>query len=112
MDHDDRLIRKSNTRIRLGEGGIVPVGDLVQENISEHIRSELDFAGYSGNVVSRHDRTQESRDMEDFNFGLRELFIGHGTIRGSKIPGACQNLANATAAANRLIISLHVGMQF
>src|SRR4029077_19898609 len=73
VDHDDRLIRKIYARINLGDGGIVPVADLAEKDVRQNIWRKLDFARYTRHVVSRHDRAQHSRNMQDFDFGLRQL---------------------------------------
>ena len=64
-----------------------------------------------GNVVCGHDRAQHGRDMQDLDFGLRQLLVGHGAVAGSELDGLAQNLADAAAAADGLVVDLHVRMQ-
>ena len=66
--------------------------------------SELDFARHTGNVVSGNHRTQNSGDVQNLHLGLRQLLIGHGAVAGAEVDGVGENLTDATAAANRLII--------
>ena len=48
--------------------------------------------------------------MENLYFGLRQLIIAHGAIAGSEVYGLGQNLADTAAAADGLIVELHIGM--
>ena len=44
-------------------------------------------------------------------FACAQLFVGHGDIAGSEIDRTVQDLANAAAAADRLVVDLHVRVQ-
>src|SRR5208282_248438 len=108
VDHDDRLVRKIDAGIGLRNGRVVPLLNLSEKNTCQSFGSELDFSADPRDVVGGHDRTQHSGDMQDLGLGLRQLFVGHGAIAGSEIDGAVQNLANAAAAADRLVVDLNI----
>ncbi len=49
MHYDDLLVRQLHAGIVLGDTGVVPVGDLAQKNVSEHVAAESEVA-HAGNI--------------------------------------------------------------
>jgi hypothetical protein len=108
MDDDDVFIGKFDSRIGFGQPRVVPLFDFFQEQISQHVRRELELASYTANVICRHVSTENSWDVKNFGGSLRNLFIGHGAITSAEINGAGLNLLDAAAAANGLIVDFDV----
>src|SRR5579864_2940611 len=48
--------------------------------------------------------------MKNLDLGLRELIIGHRSIRGAEIHGTFLNLLNAASRTNRLVVNLNSGV--
>jgi hypothetical protein len=110
VHHHDGFVGELDSRIVLGDGGVVPVGDLAQADVGDHLGAELQVPGDARHVVSRHHRAQHRGDVEDRDLGLAQLLVGHGTVAGAEIHRALQHLADAAAAADGLVVDGHVGM--
>src|SRR5262245_36332046 len=50
--------------------------------------------------------------MKDRHLRLRELLVGHRSIRGAEVDGTFQHLSDAAAAPDRLIVYLCVRLPF
>src|SRR5258706_3541825 len=48
--------------------------------------------------------------MQDRGLGLTELLVGHGTVGRAEVDRALEDLADAAAAADRLIVDLYAGL--
>src|SRR6476660_4191530 len=103
MDDDDIFVGKFNARIVFGQPWIIPLFDFSQEQISQNVRGEFEFRGYSRNIVRRHISAKDGWDVKHFGGRLRKLFIRHGAITGAEIDGPGLNLLDAAAATNGLI---------
>src|SRR3954465_13022825 len=108
MDDDDIFVGKFDAEIGFGQPRIVPFFDFSKEQISKHVRRELEFAGYTVNVICRHVSAKDSWDVKDFARRLGDLFICHWTITGAEINCSGLNLFYAAAAANGLIIDFDI----
>ena len=85
MNDDDRLVGQVDSRICLGERGIIPRRNLAQENIGEQLRRKFQLFGDTGNVVRRNVGAEDGRNVQDLGFGLSQLLVGHWAIGGAKI---------------------------
>src|SRR5206468_12607707 len=97
MNYNDRFIRQIYFRIRFLKFGIVPLRDLAKKDSNQGLWREIDFLRHAGNVVRRNDGPYYGRKVQDFDLSLLQLFVGHRTIRRSKIDGAFSHLSNSTA---------------
>jgi hypothetical protein len=111
MNQDDRLVREFDIRVVLGQSWIVPGRDFAKKNPSQRFWSELQFRGHPGDVVRRDISTEYGGDMQNLGLGFLELLVGHRAVAGAEVHRAGQHLANATAAADRLIVDFNVRMK-
>ena len=110
VNDDDGLIGKVDPRVRFGNRGIIPAGDLTQEYTGQGLRGELQFRVHAGNVVGRNHRAQHGWNVQDLGLGLGQLLVGHGAIAGAEVHSLRQDLTNAAAAADRLVVELDIRM--
>src|ERR1019366_2898246 len=100
----DALVRETHPWIRCRDRLVIPLGNLAQEDSNQGVGSKLHLAAHSGDVVGRHDRTEHGGNVQHFDLGFRDLLIGHGAVAGAEVHGSRLHLANAAAAADRLVI--------
>ena len=111
MNDRNVLVGKIHPGIDFGNSAIVPLGDLAQIDVGQHVGSELHLAVHAGNVVRRNHGSKNGRNVQYLDLGLGNLLIAHGAVAGAKIHRARLHLTNPAAAANRLIVDLNIGMQ-
>jgi hypothetical protein len=111
MDDGDLLGRKAHRRIVLGQRGVVPLGDLPEEDVGEHLAGELELGVDSGKVVDGNHRAQDRRKVQDGSGG-RELLLGrHRSVGGPEEDRLVRELPDAPSRADRLVVDRHVGME-
>jgi hypothetical protein len=112
MGNHDLLVGELNAGIRLGHRGIVPVLDLAKENAGQDIGCKFQLLGDARNVIGGNNRAEHRRHMKNLHFGFRQLFVRHRPVAGPKIDRSFQQLADASTAADGLIVDLNVGICF
>ena len=112
MHDDDGLVRELDVRVGLGDRRVIPIRDLAQEDPGQRFRRELDLARYPRHVVRQNHRSQHRWEMQHLDLGIRQLLIGHRTVAGAKVHHAFGHLANTAAAADRLVVDLHIRVRF
>src|SRR4051812_48747676 len=108
MHDNNGLIWEVDSGIGLRNRGIAPVVYLAEEYAREHIRRELDVLIEARNIVGGNDSAEDGRDVEDLDLCLAKLLIAHGAIAGAELDGLGEYLADAAAAADRLVIDLNI----
>src|SRR6185437_6587900 len=110
MDYDNWQAGKLDTGIGFGNRGVAPIGDLAEKNSCQYLRRELNTACNTRNVIGRDHGPELCRNMEKFELGFCKLLVCHGPVARAKIHGSRHELANSRAAANALVVDLHVGL--
>src|SRR5437763_12133019 len=114
MNDDNQLARKLNFGICLSDSGIVPVGDLAEKDSGQDLRCELHIASDARHIVGRDIGAEHCRNVENVDSTLAlefgNLLIGHWPVARAEINRALGDLANASAAADGLVIDLNIGM--
>ena len=108
MNHVNVLVGEFQIGIDFLNRWIVPARDLAKEDVSQNLRGELQIFFNSGNVVSRYYRTHYRWNELNRRLRLLHLLISHAHVTGAEINGSSDDLANAAAAANRLIVDLNL----
>ncbi len=111
MDHDDGARRQGGAGVQFGDGGIVPPGDLSEEDIREHGPGELQFGIHAWNVVDGHHTAEHRRKVHDLARRGEQLVVRHGTICGAEEDRLGRDLTNAAARTDRLIVDLYGRMR-
>src|SRR4029453_16518011 len=92
---------------------VVPLGDLAEEDISEHFTGESKL-GIARQIVGGDISAQHGWNMKYLRRWLLELFVIHGAVAGPEIDGALRDLSDAAATADRLVVVpnrwIHLGV--
>ena len=98
MDDEDRLIRQGCAGVERCDRGVVPLGDLAQEDLADGVPIEVQV-GDSWNVVDHHDRAERRWDVQHFRSGrkLRDLRTLQRRVGRPEIDRLLGDLCDATA---------------
>src|SRR5262249_4591000 len=109
VNHDDRLTRQRHAGVERGDLRVVPLGDLAQEDVREHLARELELRRIR-QIVGRDDRAEHGRDVQELGRRRLELFIAHRAVGGAEVDRARGHLLDAAAAADRLVVEADLGI--
>jgi len=110
IDGQNRIGRKIDAGIVLGDARIVPRGDLAQVDVSDDVAREVEILIDTGDVVDRNDCAEDGRNVHRFNLGALNLLVIHGAVGGTEVDRTLGDLTDAAAGADGLIIDLDVGI--
>jgi hypothetical protein len=98
---------KLEAGVALHQAWIVPLLDLAQENVGQHVRRQLQLAGLDArNVDHRHHPTHDHRELNQA--GLVQLLGFEGRIGGAEINCPFGDLFDAAARPDGLVVQLDV----
>src|SRR5690606_25124987 len=108
MDHGDGLVGQSKAGVELCDGGIVPTGDLAQEDVAERCTVEDQIAGLDAFDV--HNRDYSAHDHRELGkAGGFEVFAFQRRVGGSESDGLCLDLLDAATRAYGLVVEADAG---
>ena len=109
--HDgDRARRKICTRIGGGDAGVVPLGDLAGEDRRQQVTRQLERCTEARHVVDDRHETRGRRDHPHPALDLGDLLVGHRGVAGGEVDRACDQPADALAAADGVVLDVELGM--
>src|SRR5207245_2210113 len=83
-NHGDRCVLQWYARVQGGQGGIVPLGDLAQVDVTEDMARELDLPGLDAlDVDHGHDAANDARKLNQAVLGqfvVLERHVGRTEI--------------------------------
>jgi conjugative relaxase-like TrwC/TraI family protein len=112
--HDgDPRVREGQARVKRGDGGVVPVGDLPEVDLGEHRAGQVQpGACREGQVVGDAFAAQVDRDLGDRSaFGGGQFTGIHGHVGGAEVDLLRADRGDARAAADHGIGDGHAWVQ-
>ena len=108
--HDgDGGVRQADAGIELGDRRIVPLGDLAEEDLGNGRSVERHFARFdAGQVEDRNHGAVDHRKLHEAILG--DVFRRHRLVAGAEGDGLGDDLLDAAARADRLIIQPDAGV--
>src|SRR5579875_171441 len=107
MDDGDILVGQRNARIESGDLRVVPGFDLAHEDVGQHRAGQFQMAVDAAEIVGYSDGTKRDRNMN--NGTIRtfcQLRVGHRRIGGAEIDERVEQVIDASAAADELVINV------
>ena len=99
-------IRQRHRRIQRLDGGIAPIGDLAQIDVTQHLSRQLDLTRIDAlDVDHRHHTTNHGRELHQTL--LFKILVLQGHVGGTERHGLGINLAQTSTRAHRLIVDPH-----
>jgi hypothetical protein len=90
------------------DGGVVPLGDLAQVDVAQHLAAQLQLArGNALDVDHRHHATDHGGELHQALFG--QVFVLQRRVGGAEVHRLGLDLAHAGARADGLVVDLHAG---
>ena len=116
VNHGDRGVRQGQVLVLIGDGRIVPLGDLAVENLGDGVSIHVDVLASVGDTleVEDHgdrgdvDRHVESSAIGAHGLGLLDLVIGEGLVGTGPCGGTGQEGLHASARTGRVVGDLGV----
>jgi len=106
--HGNRRIRQGQARVQRLDGGVIPVGDLAQVDVSQHSARQLQLAGgQTLDVDHGHHTTNHGGELHQA-LGL-EVIVAQRGIGRTEIHGLGFDLADAGTRTHRLVVDLDAG---
>ena len=110
--HDrDAARRQGDACVDLRERRIVPLGDLAEEDVGEDRPRELDLCAQSFDVIDGHDGAEDGGEVRNRPGRLREHVVRHRLVACAEENRALEQLADAAARSDGLIVDLHGRVQ-
>ena len=106
VDDDDVDRGKLDSGVLAGDRGVIPLGDLAEEDVGDGRAIELE-RGAAGQVVADDDRTGDRRDVQEGPGGLGQVLVGHRAVGGAEVHGLRQDLLLTATGANALVVEGH-----
>src|SRR3954447_2574847 len=102
----DRLVGQLHAGVGRGDGRVVPVLDLAEEDVRDGLAVELEPLVDALDVVGDRDGPEHARDVDGLALLLRGLDFGvlHGGVRGAKVDRAGRELRDAATRADALVV--------
>src|SRR3954453_9394132 len=102
----DRLVGQLHARVGRGDGRVVPVLDLAEEDVRDGLAVELEPLVDALDVVGDRDGPEHARDVNRLALLLRGLDFGvlHGGVRGAEVDRAGRELRDAATRADALVV--------
>ena len=94
--------------IRAGDLRVVPARDRAEEDPGVGLARQLELAGAPGQVVGQHDAAGRHRQQHHAVLHRGDLLVGHRRVAGAEVDQAVRELLDAGAAAERLVVDLHL----
>ncbi len=108
VNDSDRQGRQSQTGVPLGDGRIIPHGDLAEEDVGQNGARQLQLAGgYARDIDGRHNAANNGRELVEAVFVL--LFEGQRLVSGAEIDRLGLDLLDAAAGTDGLEVELVAG---
>src|ERR687886_308263 len=95
-----------HARVVLGDGRIVPPGDLSLEDIGERLPPELEPALCPLEVVRGNDGTADRRNVLRIASGILHLIILHRGVGGTEVNGLISELFDTSPGSYGLVVNL------
>src|SRR6058998_1808486 len=106
--HGDRRIRQRDASVQGSDGRIVPLGDLAEIDVAEHVTSELDLAGLDAlDVDHRHHAADHGGELQQAV--LAQVIVLQRHVGSTEVDRLGLDLADAGARADRLVVDLGTG---
>src|SRR3954452_4071218 len=102
----DRLVGQLHARVGRGDGRVVPLRDLAEEDVRDGLAVELEPLVDALDVVGDRDGPEHARDVDGLALLLRGLDLGvlHGGVRGAEVDRAGRELRDAATRADALVV--------
>src|SRR3954453_13396763 len=102
----DRLVGQLHAGVRRGDGRVVPLLDLAEEDVRDGLAVELEALVDALDVVGDRDGPEHARDVDGLALLLRGLDLGvlHGGVRGAEVDRAGRELRDAATRADALVV--------
>src|SRR4051794_20579224 len=102
----DRLVGQLRARVGCGDGRVVPLLDLAEEDVRDGLAVELEPLVDAVDVVGDRDGPEDARDVDGLALllGRRDLRVLHGGVRGAEVDGAGGELGDAATGADALVV--------
>src|SRR3954452_3309907 len=102
----DRLVGQLHVRVRLRDGGVVPLLDVAEEDVGGRLAVELEALLDARDVVGDRDGPEHARDVHGLALLLGRLDLGvlHGGVRGAEVDRAGRELRDAATRADALVV--------
>src|SRR3954451_24894651 len=104
--HRDRLVGQPRARVGRGDGRVVPLLDVAEEDVGDGLAVELEILVDALDVVGDRDGPEHARDVDGLALLLRGLDLGvlHGGVRGAEVDRAGRELRDAATRADALVV--------
>src|SRR3954447_32770 len=102
----DRLVGQLRARVARGDGRVVPVLDLAEEDVRDGLAVELEPLVDALDVVGDRHGPEHARDVHGLALLLRglDLCVLHGGVRGAEVGRAGRELGDAAPGADALVV--------
>jgi hypothetical protein len=104
----DGGVRQVQAGVQRLDGGVVPLGDLAQVDVAQHLAAQAQLAGSDALDVDHGDHaTDDGRELHQALLG--QLFVLQRRIGGAEVHRLRLDLAQAGAGAHRLVVDPGAG---
>src|SRR4051794_29132964 len=106
MTDRDGLVGQLRARVRGGDGRVVPLRDLAEEDVRDGLAVELEALADALDVVGDGHGAEDARDVDGLALllGRRDLRVLHGGVRGAEVDRPGGELRDAAARADALVV--------
>ncbi|MCY1515388.1 hypothetical protein D9M68_499720 [compost metagenome] len=104
----DGGVRQGQRTVQCLDGGIVPLGDLAQVDVAQHLAVELQLARLDAGDVDHGDHAADDGGELHQALGLQFVVL-QGRVRRAEIDGLGFDLLQASARTDRLVVDLDAG---
>src|ERR1051326_8139150 len=88
--------------VELGDSRIVPLRNLPEIDVREHLTGELELGIDARDVVDGDNTTENRREMENFSGRRLQLLVRHRAVARAEKDGAIRDLADTAARSDWL----------
>ena len=106
------IVRDGQFRTRIGGGdaGVVPLGHLAGEDRRQQVTRQLERCSEARHVVDDRHQASGRRDHPHPALDLGDLLVGHRGVAGGEVDRACDQPADALAAADGVVLDVELGL--